>query len=136
MESPYGEAAAGGGHDIDALVAAMTLDEKAALTAGVDNWHTAAIGRLGIPAVKMTDGPNGARGSTGSDHLSSTPSVCIPSGSALGATWDPEVVGAASAAVARQAREKQPVCCWRPRSTFTATRFGAVTSSVSPRTLT
>jgi beta-glucosidase len=106
MKSPYDEAATGGGHDIDALVAAMTLDEKAALTAGVDNWHTAAIGRLGIPAVKMTDGPNGARGSTGSDHLSSTPSVCIPSGSALGATWDPEVVGAASAAVARQARQK------------------------------
>ena len=106
MKSPYDEAATGGGHDIDALVAAMTLDEKAALTAGVDNWHTAAIGRLGIPAVKMTDGPNGARGSTGSDHLSSTPSICIPSGSALGATWDPEVVGAASAAVARQARQK------------------------------
>ena len=106
MESSKGEAAAGGGHDIDALVAAMTLDEKAALTAGADNWHTAAIGRLGVPAVKMTDGPNGARGSTGSDHMSATPSVCIPSGSALGATWDPEVVGAASAAVARQAREK------------------------------
>ena len=107
MNSPEGEAAGGGGNDIDALVAAMTVDEKAALTAGVDNWHTAAIARLGIPAVKMTDGPNGARGATGTDHMSSTPSVCIPSGSALGATWDPEVVGAASAAVARQALEKQ-----------------------------
>jgi beta-glucosidase len=84
----------------------MTVDEKAALTAGVDTWRTAAVERLGIPQVKMTDGPNGARGATGADRMSVSPSLCIPSGSALGATWDPEVVGQASAAVARQAREK------------------------------
>ena len=42
--------------DIEALVAAMTLDEKAALTAGVDSWRTAAVDRLGIGQVKMTDG--------------------------------------------------------------------------------
>lgn len=91
--------------DIDALVAAMTLDEKAALTAGVDTWHTAAVPRLGIPAIKLTDGPNGARGKT-ADHLSVTPSVCIPCATALGATWDPDLVRRASAMVARQAREK------------------------------
>jgi len=94
------------GRDFDALVAAMTLDEKAALTAGADRWHTVAVERLGIPSVKLTDGPNGARGATGSDRLSATPSLCIPSATALGATWDPELVGLASAAVARQAREK------------------------------
>jgi beta-glucosidase len=92
--------------DVGALVAAMTLDEKAALTAGVDLWHTAAVPRLGIGQVKMTDGPNGARGSTGADSQSFTPSICIPCGSALGATWDPGMVGQASAAVARQARDK------------------------------
>jgi len=93
-------------HDIEALVAAMTLEEKAALTAGVGMWHTAAVERLGIPQVKMTDGPNGARGSTDEADRSETPSLCIPSGSALGATWDHVAVGRASAAVARQAREK------------------------------
>jgi beta-glucosidase len=107
MKGPEEAVTGGSGHDVGALVAAMTLDEKAALTAGVDNWHTAAIERLGVPPVKMTDGPNGARGSTGTDHLSSTPSLCIPCGSALGATWDSVVVGEAGAAVARQAREKQ-----------------------------
>jgi beta-glucosidase len=44
------------------LVADLTLDEKAALTAGVDMWTTAAVPRLGIPPVRVTDGPNGARG--------------------------------------------------------------------------
>ncbi len=83
----------------------MTLDEKASLTAGVDFWHTAAIPRLGIPAVRLTDGPNGARGDT-EGFLPVTPSVCIPSATALGATWDPDLVAEASAAVARQARDK------------------------------
>ena len=44
------------------LLAALTLEEKAALTAGRDLWSTAPIERLGIPAVGLTDGPNGARG--------------------------------------------------------------------------
>ena len=96
----------GTGRDLAALVASMTLDEKASLSAGTDTWHTAAVPRLGVPAVKMTDGPNGARGATGADHLSLTTSVCIPSASALGATWDPAMVAQASGAVARQAREK------------------------------
>ena len=83
----------------------MTLDEKASLTAGVDFWHTAAIPRLDIPAVTLSDGPNGARGDT-AGFLPVTPSVCIPSATALGATWDPDLVAQASAAVARQARDK------------------------------
>jgi len=106
MPGPEHELTARPRRDIEALVAAMTLEEKAALTAGVDTWRTAGVGRLGIGQVKMTDGPNGARGSTGEDSQSFTPSLCIPSGSALGATWDPEVVAQASAAVARQARDK------------------------------
>jgi beta-glucosidase len=86
-------------------VAALTLDEKASLTAGIDFWHTAAVPRLGIPSVKFTDGPNGARGETDS-FLAVTPSICIPSATALGATWDPGLVAEASGAVARQARDK------------------------------
>ncbi|MGA2283715.1 MAG: glycoside hydrolase family 3 C-terminal domain-containing protein [Candidatus Dormibacteria bacterium] len=83
----------------------MTLDEKASLTAGIDLWHTAAIPRLGISSVKFSDGPNGARGDT-EGFVPLKPSVCIPSATALGATWDPELVARASAAVARQARDK------------------------------
>ncbi len=86
-------------------MAALTLDEKASLTAGIDFWHTAAVPRLGIPSVKFTDGPNGARGETDS-FLAVTPSICIPSATALGATWDPGLVAEASGAVARQARDK------------------------------
>ncbi len=37
--------------DFDALVGAMTIDEKASLTAGVSLWYLPPVERLGIPAL-------------------------------------------------------------------------------------
>ena len=39
--------------DIESIVAQLTPDEAASLTAGVGWWHTAAIPRLGVPAIKV-----------------------------------------------------------------------------------
>jgi beta-glucosidase len=91
--------------DVDALVADLTLDEKAALTAGRDNWATAPVERAGIPAVRVTDGPNGARGSSvlGAGEASA---VCIPCGSALGATWNPELIERLGALLGEEALTK------------------------------
>ena len=50
--------------DVKALVDALTLEEKAALTSGEDMLSTVAVERLGIPKVHVTDGPNGARGNS------------------------------------------------------------------------
>ncbi len=47
---------------IQELLSQMTLVEKVTLLAGADLWHTIPIPRLSIPAIKVTDGPNGARG--------------------------------------------------------------------------
>ena len=47
---------------IKSLMEQLTLEEKVSLVAGHDMWTTVAIPRLGIPALKVTDGPNGARG--------------------------------------------------------------------------
>ncbi|MEY2458927.1 MAG: beta-glucosidase, partial [Acidimicrobiaceae bacterium] len=77
--------------DIEGLVAELTLDEKAALTAGEDLWSTVAIERLSIPKVRVSDGPNGARGASAPGEGGNT-SVCVPCGSALGATWDVDLV--------------------------------------------
>jgi beta-glucosidase len=77
--------------DIAALVESMTIDEKAAFTAGADFWTLVANERVGIPPIRVTDGPNGARGSA-LFGLGGETAVCVPCGSALGATWDPELV--------------------------------------------
>ena len=75
---------------VDELLAAMTLEEKVDLVTGHDMWHTRPIERLAVGQMKVTDGPNGARG----DGLmgTGTTTACIPSGSVLGATWDPELL--------------------------------------------
>ena len=88
--------------DIEALIAQLTLEEKVLLCAGADTWRTAAIPRLGIPAIKVTDGPNGARGA----GFTGTTSACFPCGTALGATWDPELVREVGAALGEEARSK------------------------------
>jgi beta-glucosidase len=91
--------------DVKALVDALTLEEKAALTSGEDMLSTVAVDRLGIPKVHVTDGPNGARGNS-LPGMGGNPSVCIPCGSALGATWDPALVGKLGALVGREARDR------------------------------
>jgi beta-glucosidase len=67
----------------------MTLEEKISMLAGANLWHTVPVKRLGIPALRVVDGPNGGRGI----HLNMSPmSVCTPAGIALGATWNTELV--------------------------------------------
>lgn len=88
---------------IDDLLAKMTLEEKAAVLAGVDLWHTVSVERLGIPAIKVTDGPNGARGA---DEIFGPTSACFPVGAAMGATWNQALIGHVGAALAGEARSK------------------------------
>lgn len=85
------------------LVAALRLDEKASLTVGATTWATAAVERLGIPSVQMTDGPAGARGPMFPGVGEQRPTLCIPCGSALGATWDADLIEHLGAAVGDQA---------------------------------
>jgi beta-glucosidase len=91
--------------DVKELVDSLTLEEKAALTAGEDMWSTAAVERLGIPRVHVTDGPNGARGNT-FPGVGGPPSTCIPCGSAIGATWNPQTAEALGALVGREALDR------------------------------
>ncbi len=60
------------------------------MLAGADLWHTVPSRAAGHTSLsKVTDGPNGARGTDGS---MGPPSVCTPVGTALGATWNTELV--------------------------------------------
>ncbi|KAH7107285.1 beta-glucosidase [Auriculariales sp. MPI-PUGE-AT-0066] len=75
--------------NLDELVDKLTVAEAGQLTTGVGFWRTASIPRFGIPQVKVSDGPNGIRGQ---NFFQSTKALCIPCATALGSTWDPELV--------------------------------------------
>ena len=54
----------------------MTLDEKCSLTAGASLWYLPPVERLGLPALKVSDGPSGVRG----DSLIGRRSLSLPCG--------------------------------------------------------
>ena len=89
---------------IESLLDAMTPEEMIALLAGRDSWTTTPLERLGIPAIKVTDGPNGARG--GGAFVGGVPAAAFPVGIALGATWNVDLVREIGADIAREAKSK------------------------------
>jgi beta-glucosidase len=91
--------------DVEQLLAALTVEEKASLTAGADMWTVPGIPAHGIPAVTVTDGPNGARGSAllGAGRVTA---ACLPCGSSLGASWDPSLVQEVGEVLGEEARTK------------------------------
>jgi beta-glucosidase len=96
--------------DVAKLVSDLTLEEKASLCLGSDFWHTQSVERLGIPSVMVTDGPHGLRKQPeNGDHVGiggSLPATCFPTASALGSSWDPDLVRRVGEAVGREAREQ------------------------------
>ncbi|EJB06816.1 beta-glucosidase-like glycosyl hydrolase [Rhizobium leguminosarum bv. trifolii WSM597] len=89
---------------IDSILDQMTPEEQVSLLSGADFWTTVPVERLGVPKIKVTDGPNGARGA--GSLVAGVKATCFPVGIALGATWNPELVSQMGKALARQAKSK------------------------------
>jgi beta-glucosidase len=89
---------------VDALLADLALEEKIALVSGADMWRTPGVERLGIPPLCLSDGPNGARGLEVPG--AGLRAACFPCGSALAATWNPELVERVGGALGEEARSK------------------------------
>lgn len=87
------------------VLGTLSVEEKATLTSGPGFFTMAGVPRLGIRDWGTTDGPNGARGSSflGSGESKAT---CIPCGSALGATWNPDLVEELGVLLGRETRTK------------------------------
>ena len=84
---------------------ALTRDEKIALVSGDGMWTTPGVPRLDVPPLHLCDGPSGARGLNfpGAGRLRS---ACFPCGSALAATWNPELVARVGRSIGEEARAK------------------------------
>ena len=90
--------------DVEELLSQMTLQEKVAMLAGTHDWYTVPVERLGIPSLKTTDGPNGARGAGG--FSAGVKAACFPAGISLASTWNAELVERVGQALATEAKMK------------------------------
>lgn len=87
------------------IVSQMTLEEKCTLIHGVrgdgdyeDGFHIMPIPRLGIPAIRMADGPQGVRNKTNSTYY--------PCGISLAASWNREVAEKVGEGIGLDARAR------------------------------
>src|ERR1051325_4478647 len=83
---------------VQSLLAQMTLEEKLDLIGGVDDMFVRGIPRLGVPRLKMADGPFGVR------HYG--PGTAVPGGVALAASWNPALAERIGVELGRDARAK------------------------------
>lgn len=65
---------------VERLLSQLTQEEKLQLLGGINGFYTKPIPRLGIPSLKMSDGPLGTRNDGAA--------TAYPAGAALAASWD------------------------------------------------
>ncbi|WP_055109753.1 beta-glucosidase family protein [Paenibacillus ihumii] len=91
------------------LLAEMTLEEKAALCAGLNMWMTKGFEQHGIPAIHMYDGTNGIRKTNSDEEMGVTgeniPATCYPTGSAIGSSWNTDLLHELGVALGIEGRE-------------------------------
>jgi beta-glucosidase len=83
---------------VDSILGKMTLEEKIEIIGGINDFYTRPIPRLGIPALKMSDGPIGVH-----DYGLTT---AYPAGIALAASWDTDLARRFGIAMGNDARAR------------------------------
>nr|WP_308197515.1 glycoside hydrolase family 3 C-terminal domain-containing protein [Rathayibacter sp. VKM Ac-2927] len=95
------------GPDADALltelIGRLDLEEKVQLLTGRDFWTTWPIERIGLRRMLVSDGPSGVRGEVWDER---SPSLNLPSATALSSSWDRSIARRYGAAAAVEARRK------------------------------
>jgi beta-glucosidase len=82
---------------VDSMLKQLSLEEKIDLLGGVDSFYIRAIPRIGLPRLKMADGPLGVR-----NYGPST----VLGGIGLAASWDPALVQRVGAVIGEDARAR------------------------------
>ncbi len=83
---------------VDSILGQMSLEEKIDLLGGVDDFYLRGVPRLGVPRIRMADGPFGLR--------NDGPSTTYAAGINLAATWNPALAERLGVQYGRDARSK------------------------------
>lgn len=78
---------------------------------GIDFWHTKALPKHNIPSIRLSDGPNGVRGTK---FFNGIKAACFPCGTALGATFNTELLEEAGRKMGEEAKLKGAHCILGP----------------------
>ncbi len=83
---------------IDSILRQMTLEEKIDYIGGLNDFYIRPMPKLGLPALKMADGPVGIR--------NYGPSTALAGGIGLAATWDPTLAQRVGKVLGEDARAR------------------------------
>ncbi|KAL4907752.1 hypothetical protein BDW74DRAFT_189189 [Aspergillus multicolor] len=87
--------------DVDDLIQKLSLDEKVLLLSGIGRCRTRALEHHGIPSIMTSDGPHGIR----TEKFFNQPrAACLPSGTAMGATFDRDLIHRIGTLLAAEAK--------------------------------
>jgi beta-glucosidase len=95
---------------VEDLLRRMTPREKALMLSGAGWMETQPNARLGIPAIKMADGPMGVRNWAGPSAITNAPATppvmttAFPAGTGMAASWDVELVQREGRAIAQEVK--------------------------------
>ncbi|KAJ6539657.1 glycoside hydrolase family 3 protein [Mycena capillaripes] len=89
--------------DVDKTLAKLSLSQKVKLLCGSGWWHTEPIPEANVPAMRMSDGPNGVRGT---QFFNGVPASCFPASTGLGSSFDVDLAHKVGEALADEARAK------------------------------
>ncbi|GGF20727.1 glycosyl hydrolase [Flavobacterium limi] len=118
--------------EIDKLVARMTLEEKIGMLHGNSMFTSGGVKRLGIPELKMADGPLGVREEISRDSwapagLTNDFATYYPAAGALAATWNTEMAYTFGNSVGQEMRARDKDMLLSPAINIVRTPLGGRT---------
>ncbi|OOV16960.1 glycoside hydrolase family 3 C-terminal domain-containing protein [Flavobacterium sp. LM4] len=117
---------------IDKLISQMTLEEKIGMLHGNSMFTSGGVKRLGIPELKMADGPLGVREEISRDNwspagLTNDFATYYPAGGGLAATWNVEMAHKFGASLGEELRARDKDMLLSPAINIVRTPLGGRT---------
>lgn len=117
---------------IDQLISKMTLEEKIGMLHGNSMFSTGGVKRLGIPELKMADGPLGVREEISRDNWSAAGwtndfATYYPASGALAATWNTKMAYTFGNSVGQELRARDKDMLLSPAINIVRTPLGGRT---------